>query len=371
LAAAFQVPSSVEPGQALDLLDLARSRAPGDRERLLLGLTSLCRASPDAAASQGTLLSDVFVALVQQAERDIRRELARELASADWAPVALVNMLALDEIDIARPLIASSPLLGEEQLLEVLITATLEHQIEIARRPSISGRIADVIIEDDEPAVMTALASNPTAEISEAGLARLVEKSRRVAALRAPLVRHPRLSTDLAGELYGWVGAALRQAIGERFSVDADRIGAAIDAATREALAPPVEAPAPTAAQREEMDRRLVQKLQQSGQLRPGYAIRALRDQNLSMFEHAIAALAGVTLAQVRSAVRADTLEPLTLACTAAGVDRAVLPALLEALRPLTAGYPAGSLPPAPCFLSSPEQARRRLKMAFGHSQRV
>lgn len=371
MAAAFHLPTGDQPGSGLDLLDLARSREPGDRERLLLGLTSLCRASPDAAAAQSSLLSEVFVTLVRQAERDIRRALAKDLAAADWAPVALVNMLALDEIDIARPIIASSPLLSEEQLLHILITATLEHQIEIARRPSISGRIADVIIEDDEPAVMTALASNPTAEISEAGLARLVEKSRRVAALRAPLVRHPRLSTDLAGELYGWVGAALRQAIGERFTVDSDRIGAAIDAATREALVPAVAEPGPTAAQREEMDRRLVDKLQQSGQLRPGYAIRALRDQNLSLFEHALAALADVTLAQIRSAVRAETPEPLALACTAAGIDRAVLPALLDALRPLTGGYPAGEIPPTPSVLPSPEQARRRFKAGFGHNLRV
>jgi uncharacterized protein (DUF2336 family) len=371
LAAAVQLTNGDLPGGGLDLLDLARSRDPGDRERLLLGLAGLCRASPDAAAAQSNLLSEVFVALVRQAERDIRRALARDLATADWAPLALVNMLALDEIDIARPIIASSPLLSEEQLLKILIEATLEHQIEVARRPAISGRIADVIIEDDEPAVMTALASNPSAEISEAGLARLVEKSRRVAALRAPLVRHPRLSTALAEELYGWVGGALRQAIGERFSVDVDRIGAAIDAATRQALTPPPEDPGPSAAQREEMDRRLVDKLLQSGQLRPGYAIRALREQNLSLFEHALAALADVTLAQVRAAVRAESPEPLALACTAAGIDRAVLPALLDALRPLTGGYPAGETPPAPSVMPSPEQARRRFKAGFGHSLRV
>ena len=367
MAAVVQFTTDVAPGQGDDLLELARSRTPEARQRLLLGLTGLCRARPEAAASEAGLLSDVFVALVSQAEHDIRKALSRELAAADWAPAALISMLAFDEIEIARPIIAASPLLGEELLLRILIEATLEHQIEVARRPAISGRVADAIIERNEPAVMTALASNTSAAISDAGLARLVEKSQRIAALRAPLVRHPRLSTALAEELYGWVGTALRQAIGERFSVDMERIGVAIDAATREALASPAQDQQPSAAQREEMDRRLVDKLMQSGQLRPGYAIRALRDQNLSLFEQALAALADLSLAEIRASVRASNATPLALVCTAAGIDRAVLPALLDALRPLTGGFPAGDAPPVPLMLPSPEQARRRFRASFGH----
>ncbi|MFN3353256.1 MAG: DUF2336 domain-containing protein, partial [Brevundimonas sp.] len=244
---------SADPAKRdIDLLALARSRNPGDRERLLLALTTLCRASPGAAAAQSPILSEIFVTLVRQAERDIRRTLAKQLADADWAPVALINMLALDEIEIARPIIASNPLLAEDQLLKILIEATLEHQIEVARRPALSGRLVDHIIDRGDPAVMTALASNASAEVTEASLARLVEHSRRIAALRAPLVRHPRLSSQLAGQLYEWVGAALRQSIGERFNVDPAKLEAAVHAATQAVVHPAPEPPALTPAQRDE-----------------------------------------------------------------------------------------------------------------------
>ena len=349
----------------IDLLALARSRNPSDRERLLLALTTLCRTSPGAAAGQSNLLSDIFVTLVRQAERDIRRSLARQLAEADWAPVALINMLALDEIEIARPIIAANPLLGEDQLLKILIEATLEHQIEVARRPALSGRLVDHIIDRGEPAVLTALASNGTAEVTEASLARLVEHSKRVAALRAPLVRHPRLSNQLASQLYEWVGAALRQAIGERFNVDAEKLDTAVRAATQAVTHPEPETPKLTAAQRDEMDRRLVAKLVQSGQLRAGYAIRALREQNVCLFEHALAALGGFPVQQVRTAVRAETPDLLALACNAAGMDRAVLPALFDELRRLTGGLPAGGDPRVPRVPRSPEQARREFKARF------
>ena len=89
------------------LLTLARSRSADDRQRLLLRVTSLCEtASPPAELAP--VLGDIFLTLTAQAERDIRLALAERIAGADWAPPALINMLALDEIDIARPVITAS-----------------------------------------------------------------------------------------------------------------------------------------------------------------------------------------------------------------------------------------------------------------------
>jgi len=323
------------------LLDLARSRSTDDRQRLLLGVVALCDATPPGA-EVSPVLADIFMTLARQAERDIRRALAESVAVADWAPVALINMLALDEIEIARPIIAGSRLIDDQQLLRILVEATIEHHIEVARRPSLSGRVADAIIEAAEPATMTALASNRTAEISENGLRRLIEQSRRVAALRAPLTRHPGLNDALATELYKWVGQALRQAIGERFRVDPAVLGPAIDAAVAKAeprgIAP--ETPPPSIAEREEMERRLVGKLQSAGQLRPGFLIRAIREKRLSLFEYGLCALTGFSLMQVRTAIMRPSPDALYLACAAVGIDRAVFPAILDEIRKLTDGWP-------------------------------
>ena len=324
---------SVPPSE---LLALARSRTTDDRQRLLLGIAALCDATP-TGAEVSPVLTEIFMTLARQAEHDIRKSLAESLAGADWAPLALVNMLALDEIEIARPIIASSPLLRDQDLLRILVEATIEHQIEVARRPALSGRVADAIIDAAEPATMTALASNRTAEISETGLHRLIEQSRRVAALRAPLTRHPRLNETLARELYSLVGVALRQAIGERFRVDDAALSNAIDGAVS-SLRDPV--PVTTLSEREEMERRLIDKLQSAGQLRAGFLIRAIREKRLSLFEHGLAALGGFTIAQVRAAVMRPTPEALFLACTAVGIDRAVFSAILEDIRKLTRGSP-------------------------------
>ena len=78
----------------------------------------------------------VFLALVREAERDIRARLAERLARADWAPVALIETLARDDIEVARPVIAASPLLKDEALVRLLTEATLAHHIEVAQRPA-------------------------------------------------------------------------------------------------------------------------------------------------------------------------------------------------------------------------------------------
>jgi uncharacterized protein (DUF2336 family) len=322
-----------------DLLALARNPSPDSRERLLLGVVALCDARPPSG-ELSPVLGEIFLTLARQAERDVRKILSERLAQADWAPPALINVLALDEIEIARPVLAASPILQDEDLLRVLVEATLEHQIEIARRPHLGGRVADAIIERGEPATLTALAFNRTAEISLDGIRRLVEQSRRIAALRGPLTRHPRLTEQLAEQMYQWVGTALRQSICARFQVDESKLVPLIDQSVYDARSGTMTSVPANDPDRGEMERRLVAKLQSAGQLRAGYLIRAARERRLDLFVHVLATLGGFTVAQVREALASRTPEALFYACASVGVDRAVYPALLAEIRHVNEGFP-------------------------------
>lgn len=327
-----------------ELLALASSRSADDRQRLLQKVTSLCESHPPPP-KVAPLLSDIFLALTAQAERDIRLALSERIARVDWAPPALVNMLALDEIEIARPVITSSPLLQNADLIRLLIEATLEHQIAVARRPQLARPVVDTIVDRAEPVTMTALASNRTADIGEEAMRKLVDHSRRIAGLRAPLTRHPKLSEQLAQQLYQWVGQALRQSIGERFRIDDAQLNAAVQDAAAKAVGSPewraMSARMTEDRARIDAERRLVEKLQAAGQLRPGLLVRALREQRFELFEQTLAVLGGFSEAQVHHAIRAPTAEPLYLACIAVGVDKAVFASLLVEVRKLSGGMPA------------------------------
>ena len=83
-------------------------------------------------------------------------------------------------------------------------------------------------------------------------------------------------------------------------------------------------------------------KLQAGGQLRAGLLVRALREDRLSLFEHVLAALTGFPFSQIQAALRAPGPETLFLACTAAGVDKAVFSPMLLEVRRLCGGLPGG-----------------------------
>lgn len=333
--------------KAEDLIELARSRATSDRERLLLAVADLCDSAGGAhEATVQALLNDVFMALVVEAERGIRKALAERLSTVDWAPKALINVLALDEIEIARPIIARSPLLADADLVRLLVEATVEHQIEVARRPQLGAPVVDAILDRAEPAVLTALAGNTTANIGEEGMLRLVEASRRIASLRSPLVRHPKLSRMLAEQLYAWVGEALKSALTERFRIDPVALGDAVDEAVRAARSGKVEMVAPVLArdgEREEMERRLIAKLQSAGQLRPAYLIRALKERRLTLFQQALATIGGFDVNAIRRACDADRSDVLAFACRAVGIDRAAWPSLVQSVRELNGGLPGAA----------------------------
>ena len=272
--------------------------------------------------------------------------MAEAIAPARWAPSSLINALALDDIDIARPIIAKSPVLEDDDLIRILVAATLEHQIEVARRPGIGESVVGEIIKEGQPSVMAALASNETAQVSPQAMSDLVSASRQVAALRSPLARHPALTDDLAKVLYTWVGDALQKELSRRFTLDPEAMktamSAAVDAAFQGKVGPGLTVPAPDA-DRQEMETRLIAKLQAAGQLRPGFLLKSLRDEKLYLFELSLASLAQMKTEEVRAVVASSRPELLALACAGVGIDRSVFPTILQLVRGLNEGRPVGT----------------------------
>jgi uncharacterized protein (DUF2336 family) len=337
--------SLAQPAQNADTASLRRP--PADRSRLMLALVDMCAGSGDAVRQPQVqeLLNVALTKLVAGAEHDIRKRLADKLATADWPPPALVNILALDDIEIARPIIACSPLLHDIDLVKLLLDGEIEHQIEVAQRPRIGPPVVETIISQAQPAALTALAGNETAEISPAAMTKLVDASRELAALRSPLARHPRMTAVLAEKLYAWVGESLRAAIVSRFRVDS----AALDRALAEAIGEARGQSAPSSpqvsaltAEQQDMERRLIGKLHLAGQLKPGYLLRALREKKLSLFEAALCALGDYKLDAVRESLNADQAEALALACAGVGVDRSAFTTILGLVRELNNNRPSG-----------------------------
>jgi uncharacterized protein (DUF2336 family) len=319
-----------------------------DRRKLLSAMIDLCEAGQGQASDEArALIDDIFMDLIRRAERDLRQRLAARLADAAWAPSGLVNALALDDIEIARPVIAKSPVLKDHDLVRLLTEATIEHQIEVARRPNLGAPVVEAILDQGDPAVLTTLAGNASAEVSDCAMFRLVSLAREIAALRIPLARHPRLTAELAYALYVWVGETLKNEIVDRFEVNRDAFEAAMQVAVAESVsgAPMPEASAaPGEDDVRQMEVRLVAKLQAAGELKAGFLLRALREGKLHLFQVALACLAGVRTEDVQTASDSERPELLALACAHVGIDRSVFPTILSLVRALNQGRPVAGV---------------------------
>lgn len=140
------------------------------------------------------------------------------------------------------------------------------------------------------------------------------------------------------------MGEALREALIGRFRLDPAQLDPVLDEAVDDVIAHPFGAShAPQRVEeRAATERRLVEKLDTAGQLRPGYLMRALRENKLSLFEASLSRLAGVAQHDLHAVLSCDRPEILALACLAAGIDRSVFPSLLARVRELNRGLPGG-----------------------------
>ncbi len=116
--------------------------------------------------------------LATEIERRSRIDLARRLATQAKAPPRTLRQLAHDEIDVARPVLAQSAALTDDDLVSVALTRSDSHRMVVAARPAISEPVTDALSERGGPPVLRRLAANGTARFSGRGFERMVARSR-------------------------------------------------------------------------------------------------------------------------------------------------------------------------------------------------
>lgn len=207
------------------------------------------------------MAADVLRQLSRDVEMPIRIALAERLAGDDNVPHELIMMLVDDRIEIARPILAHSPVLSDENLLHIIKHGSSDHHITIAERPNIGETISAALACSECEAVIIALLRNNSAKISDDVFGRLAERARIVPAIQEPLVKRPDLSAAVATRLYVWVSEALKTSLSQRFPEVAQSLNHALADATQ-AAQPGKSTTSDSTAQK------LVAKMLASGQLR-------------------------------------------------------------------------------------------------------
>ncbi len=173
----------------------------------------------DLFVAGSSRFSDAHVALFDQViglltdaiEARARARLAERLADLPNAPQELMRKLSRDEIVVARPVLARSTRLSDDDLIAAARKGGRDHMLAISERRELSEPVTDVLVEEGDRVVVNAVASNPGARFSDKGYDALVAQSRNDALLHAAVGRRHDIPPRHMEALFELAKAAARQ----------------------------------------------------------------------------------------------------------------------------------------------------------------
>ncbi|MFA7430123.1 MAG: DUF2336 domain-containing protein [Rhodospirillaceae bacterium] len=286
------------------LQSFARMESPIDPNTLAEAVSAMCieEAAPLAPA-EAALAHEILIHVYRSVQTDMRRVLAQRFAARADAPHALVLALANDIIEIARPVIRLSPVLGDEDLVRLVVDGSPDHRIAVTERPALSARICDVLIYLGDPNIAVRVAGHANAAVSAHALQRLVLASRETQPLQHLVLRRPEMRDDLAAAMYHWVAADLKAYIADHYGdALARHLGPDIDAAAGSTRRP-ASAPALSTATND--------------------VLQALRRGDMLDAEQTMQRITRLPEFAVSRLLYNDTGEGLAIVCRAAGIDEA------------------------------------------------
>lgn len=153
----------------------------------------------------------VLEILAQDQVPKIRSIIADEIKHLSNVPKRLIARLAEDaEAAVAGPILEYSPLLTDEQILQIISGGLRGGALEaLARRKNISEKISKAVFDKDEDPAIAELLRNQTAEISEKLMDEIALHAETRPDLHLPLVDRGSLSRSTLRRIATFVSAAL------------------------------------------------------------------------------------------------------------------------------------------------------------------
>ncbi len=305
----------------LDLIDLAKEDSSAKRRELLREMTDLFfSVHAPQTGPEIELFDAVLCQLSTEMEEAVRAELGQRFAAEAGAPQNLLRKLANDNIAVSEPILTTSRVLSEADLLDVVRTQGQDHLRAVSKREDVSEAVSSVIVERGDDQTLGVLLNNDGAKLSREASETAVTRAQTNSDLHEAVVNRRDLPPDLLNEMYFVAEARLRQRILDQ--------NAAIDPAVLEqALAKGRNRVASEdgalPADYDEAEAYICE-LRAAGELSPKVLARFLRSGGMTHFLVALAQLSDIDFHTARRIVESKQLDALGVVCKAADLDRAL-----------------------------------------------
>ncbi|MDA8230886.1 MAG: DUF2336 domain-containing protein [Magnetospirillum sp.] len=281
--------------------------------------------------------------LAQDQIPKIRQILAETLKDVANAPPEVIRRLARDaEIAVAAPVLQYSPVLSDDDLLDIIRGSPIPGALSaISQRRVVTFSVADAIASSDDIDAIAVLLGNPSAQIREETLDRLVDRAADIEAWHAPLAERPRLSAKTAQKLARFVATSLLEALAKRNDLDPEAARAVAVVVRKRldemAAVGPAKAEAKRAADEAAALAR-ARNLRAAGQLDETTIDTALAGGDHAFVVAGLAVLAGLPVPVVRKAVETQSAKGIIAVAWKAGLSVPLASQLQGKLLHLTSG---------------------------------
>ncbi|MBL9095405.1 MAG: DUF2336 domain-containing protein [Alphaproteobacteria bacterium] len=255
------------------------------------------RLLPGMEVDETHRVRDLAIEVMERLARDslprVRAILAEEIKSSDRVPAHIVKQLAQDvELIVSAPVLEYSPLLSDDDLIEIIAGARVEGTLAaIARRASVNAPVADAIVASLDVSAVAALLANPNAQIREEALDKIIEHAAAIEAWHQPIVMRADLSVRAVRRIAGFVGSALLSVLCQRSGLD-EETAVHLNKRVRERLE--AEGLADDGQSADAKAQALVQEAQAQGKLDDEFVLTAADGGDRRAVVFALSALAGV-----------------------------------------------------------------------------
>ena len=250
----------------------------------------------ELSPAERVLAEEIFRIMVRDAEVRVREALSINLKSSPELPKDVALSLARDVEAVSLPVLEFSSVLSDADLIEIIQMSSAEKQTAVAKRASVSGEVANALIDHGKSgAVVATLVNNPGAALRDADLEKAFAKFGSDPAVNNSLVARANLPLRISEKIVARVSESLREHLLSHKEISAEMAADLVLQARERAtvgLLPPGSKSADV------VD--LVKQLRDNKRLTPSLILRTLCPGDLTFVEASLAVLANMTIISAR-----------------------------------------------------------------------
>jgi uncharacterized protein (DUF2336 family) len=276
---------------ALTQDDIRRLVHSGNAEERAQATHKLCRRidAADLSPDNRAYANQILAVLANDAAELVRKALAQTLRNSPNLPRDLAIKLARDVEAVATPILKNSPVLTDEDMVEIVLSGSPQKQAAIAGRVRVSEALTQIIASHACREAVETVALNEGATFSEEAYASVLARFPEDDAVKGALISRSQLPMHVTEKLLAMVSGELFDRLVNEHELP-PQLAIEIASGARERATLDLVEQAGLSSDPE----RFVQQLHLNGRLTPSLIMRGLCLGHTPFVEYAMAELAGV-----------------------------------------------------------------------------